>query len=720
MRQKSAVRKQTRRDAVAETDIRAAVLLRWILLGVLLLLAALQAAAVGPLRPSFWGFHHSSFMPLTVQFLAWICAAAGILLVIRPTLASSMAGRVPLPWSLGPSQPRVAVLFLALVLGGVFWILRSGHTLLGDGLPLTLTLSQGERFHAHFPLTKLIQVQWYEWVHPIFTRPGSTDPRVVQDSIALLHVLCGVLFVFVAFGLGRILARATDASGREATAWLVTLLLIVQGYSQLFFGYVEHYTLTALCLGAYLLCALLYLQGRAPLFLCGGLFVLLIGLHLSSVVLGLSFLFLLTWGLLNPKLRWRAVRDTLAALGLVIALSLGISRLSGGDSLWTMIHKMAGVVSKDRGGGHVLEYMFSAGHLRDFFNEQVLIGPLAGLLLLICLIPWLRARGYRDVSSTFLLFTGAVYLVASWVTNEPTLGYARDWDIFAPAGVIYTAAGAGMFVICTRGCGLRNGILAGALLFSIAHVGPWVGLNHSEARSLERFAHLPLGFGRAQVVIGNWHLRQGNRDEARVWFAKALEEDPANNTAHSLTGVILAQEGRFNEAVVSFRRAVSLRPDKPEYREDLIRALSTLGAYAEALPHLAFLCERDPMDVDSWLNYSNVLDRGALPDSARSVLLQGVASFRRHLDAHPDDPDAHVSIGRLMLRLGDKEQALVFFQKALAVRPNSEPALFYASGLLAEMGQVDPARQLVERLLRLNPDHRRGQQLRARLDRNTR
>ena len=47
------------------------------LVALLLVLAALQLAALGPLKDSFWGFHVIGFVPLEIQFLAWFCTAAG-------------------------------------------------------------------------------------------------------------------------------------------------------------------------------------------------------------------------------------------------------------------------------------------------------------------------------------------------------------------------------------------------------------------------------------------------------------------------------------------------------------------------------------------------------------------------------------------------------------------------------------------------------------------
>ena len=43
-------------------------------------------------------------------------------------------------------------------------------------------------------------------------------------------------------------------------------------------------------------------------------------------------------------------------------------------------------------------------------------------------------------------------------------------------------------------------VLAFAAVFSLLQLAPFVGITHSTQRSLERFKHLQLGYGRTEVV----------------------------------------------------------------------------------------------------------------------------------------------------------------------------------------------------------------------------
>src|SRR5262249_51250151 len=160
--------------------------------------------------------------------------------------------------------------------------------------------------------------------------------------------------------------------------------LLAQGYVQLFFGYVENYTFHALMLGIYLLAALRYLRGAAPLALPGMALVLDVGLDLSAILLLPSFLVLLATALAAPGRRIGALRD----LALIGVLAAGVTALmmsvQPGYNLAVAAYRVvlqALVGQGDR--AQSLAYMFSWVHVRDFLNEQMLIGPAGSFLFVM-------------------------------------------------------------------------------------------------------------------------------------------------------------------------------------------------------------------------------------------------------------------------------------------------------------------------------------------------
>lgn len=98
----------------------------------------------------------------------------------------------------------------------------------------------------------------------------------------------------------------------------------------------------------------------------------------------------------------------------------------------------------------------------------------------------------------------------------------------------------------------------------------------------------------------NWNTygsaleRAGNRPAARAAYATAATLDPTNPLAAYNVARILAKDGRLLDAVVEYRRSISLLPDLPESHFQLGVCLLELGDIEAAAVELARALELDP------------------------------------------------------------------------------------------------------------------------------
>jgi Tfp pilus assembly protein PilF len=672
---------------------------------------ALQAAALGPLRGTFWGFHLFAFLPRWSAYIGWIgLAVAAAVLLFSPgwkrpdTPRSGRLDRLP-------SWAPVAAAVLCAVL---FWLFRSNQTILGDGLPLTIDLPRGQSFHPRQPLSMWFQSVVFDVLAGVFAREDLVPPEVAHRTVAVGSVLAGFGFVLVAFGLGRaIVARTgepTRGGGakndlRHSTALLVTLVLLCQGYAVLFFGYVENYTYYILTIALYLLASALYLKRRLPLAAAAGALVLGVGVHLSTVMLVPSFLFLAAWGLSRRDRRADAAAGVAAVVVGALLLNWVLGRLSPGYTLWGGLAAIAQVASKSQGGGAGLPYIFGWTHVRDFFNEHYLIGPLAAFLFLPGFVYGIGRRQYRDPVAVFLSLAAGFYLAGSWAMSDPLLGYARDWDLFAPAAVCYTAAGLYFLVSHVSAAGPRRRLLAFSVVLSLVHLAPWVWINHSQARSLERFKTLPLGYGRTEVAVGNWYLRHEQPADAKEWFKRAIEVNRYNVNAYFLLGVLYDNNGFIDPACKMFDTAIKLRPDKPDYRERYVRALLDAHRCQDAVPHLTWLARHKPADFVYWQDIGGEMFELGCRDSLAVIYEPVLAEIERRLKARPDDLDACVFGGIFLGNLMRMDEALEMFRRALEIDPNSPAGLFNTGMLLLRTGRRAEGRPYLEKFIALYPDH---------------
>jgi len=664
-----------------------------------IVLAHLFGALVAP--DLVWGASFYAYFPTWVLGVAVVVLVSIAVLLLRP--GSSLArllDSLPDPQRWTPLSRALVAAASAVIAGILFWTFRIRHTLLGDGNAILLSLPSGDQFHPRQPLT----VAWNARLYALVSSWGPADrppDLAAQNAVAIGSVLAGMLFVPVAWGLASELVRMLPLDRKPASrtaplVWLVTGLILTQGYTQLFFGYIENYTPYLLVLGIFMWLALRHLDGRAPLIAPILAALLALGLHLSAGVVLPALAYLTFEALRRPDRRRAALRDLGLAVVAVAGLVLGLGRLGAGyDLLASFVQVFREAVVQ---GGADTGYSSSLRHLRDFLDEQLLIGPLGLFLFLPAVVVAARGRGFGTPAARFLLVLGATYLGASWVAGDSNLGYARNWDLLAPGGLVFASAGLALFF--GGRTAPRPAWLACAAALSVFHTAPWIGVNASEIRGVARVAQLPLGGGRAQTAVGTWHMRRGDEAQAIEWFRKALAEDPRNPNALQMLGLVFVQQGRMDAAADAFVRASALRPDKPEYRNNVVEALTQLGRFEEALPHLAWLCEKQPEVFRHWQLWVESLVQLGRHAEAKQVLDRALEVFTLQQKRHPVEYDSNFDLGLVLLGLDRPTEALACFERALRADPRSEAARYNASAMLFRLGRGAEARPHVETLLR--------------------
>jgi len=69
-------------------------------------------------------------------------------------------------------------------------------------------------------------------------------------------------------------------------------------------------------------------------------------------------------------------------------------------------------------------------------------------------------------------------------------------------------------------------------------------------------------------------IDQGKKREAVDYFLKTLEVEPRNEEAYFYLGITLADQGRFDEAVESLKRALTINPGFTAARQALTSLLA--------------------------------------------------------------------------------------------------------------------------------------------------
>ncbi len=559
-------------------------------------IVALHGAAQFVGRGALWGADAWAYLPAIARALAfalWSLVAAGAwrdargVQAVPASAAPGTSGSAPLvpawPWRLGAAVAAMAL----------FWAAREGHTFLGDGNPITRSLPAGERFHDHEPLTVALHAAVYGWLRAQPGQAAREAAEVARDAVAAVSVLAGGVFVWLAPRLGAALARCVPGASRR-DALLVTGVVLAQGYAQLFFGYVENYTLSLVAIAAALLSGVEALERRTTLVPAAAGFLLAVAFNLSTVVLVPAWVVAAVVAARDPDRRRAVARDALVVAGLAALVVAALARLGDGWRLDRALFEMAWGALHGHGEGGRLAYLFSIPHALDFLNEHLLSGPFGVLALALVAGVAIARRIRPEARVVFLLAAAAPAAGAAWVTGDLKLGYPRDWDLFAPFALAATIAALAWSASLSPAPRARSAWLVLALATSVLHTVPWIAVNASFERSFARFQTLPLGFGRTETVVGQWYLEHGDRARAKAWLERAVQVNPANNAAHYHLGLLAMDDAEVGAAIAHFARASALRPDKENYRVRLVDALALAGEPARALAALDPLRRRSP------------------------------------------------------------------------------------------------------------------------------
>jgi tetratricopeptide (TPR) repeat protein len=204
--------------------------------------------------------------------------------------------------------------------------------------------------------------------------------------------------------------------------------------------------------------------------------------------------------------------------------------------------------------------------------------PIAALLVLIAL--WLgRARLGRGPLVAVLFFAG---------TLVPVLGFfnvymmrfsfvADHFQYLASVGIIALAVAAAHRVAHRFGPTGKRGaavVLAGvlgtlgALTWQQVHV--YADLETLWRDTLRKNPHAWMAHNNLAIVLQG----QGRLDEAIAHFQKALKIKPDHANAHSNLGAALGSRGRLDEAIAHFRQALLIDPQHADARRNLTKALA--------------------------------------------------------------------------------------------------------------------------------------------------
>ena len=180
-------------------------------------------------------------------------------------------------------------------------------------------------------------------------------------------------------------------------------------------------------------------------------------------------------------------------------------------------------------------------------------------------------------------------------------------------------------------------------------------------------------------------------------FEHALQVTSNNHMAHNGLGVVLKNQGRFDEAIGHYLEALRIKPDFQETHNNLGFAYFRKGDNRKAVKHYLEALRIRPDFEKAHSNLGIALEK-------EGRINEAISHFSEALRLRPD-AGAYNNLGVTLFRKGDTQGAIKNYLEALRLQPDSVDGHYNLGVALEKEGRTDAAVSHYLEALRIKPDY---------------
>jgi len=192
-------------------------------------------------------------------------------------------------------------------------------------------------------------------------------------------------------------------------------------------------------------------------------------------------------------------------------------------------------------------------------------------------------------------------------------------------------------------------------------------------------------------------MRAGRYLDAQLCCQQALSADSNHADSLHLMGLLSLHAKQYDAAMDWLGRAIRQDP-KPEYLSSLGTAMQQQGRLEEALRAFDMAVQIKPHDPELWVNLGNALIVMKRPADA-------VLTYQHALELDPRNWNAAYRSGVMFYESGALEQALLWFNRCAALRPNDAQTLHLRAATLRGLKRFEECLADNLRVHKLDPAH---------------
>ena len=168
------------------------------------------------------------------------------------------------------------------------------------------------------------------------------------------------------------------------------------------------------------------------------------------------------------------------------------------------------------------------------------------------------------------------------------------------------------------------------------------------------------------INLANALLTTGRFAEAENKYKEILSFSPNDSSILNNYGVALCKQGKNEEAIPHFRRALEITPNLKDASDNLAKALESTNGTAAGTP-------KAPQDGKP----GDLKDDKSIADSLAMAgqIVEAGEKYKQLLKKQPNDPALINNYGFILFRQGKSEEAIAQFRRALELAPDLKDAI---------------------------------------------
>lgn len=164
----------------------------------------------------------------------------------------------------------------------------------------------------------------------------------------------------------------------------------------------------------------------------------------------------------------------------------------------------------------------------------------------------------------------------------------------------------------------------------------------------------------------------------------------------SMTAGWVVHEGDIQAGLKYVKRAIYLDPSNSKLEFKIAGYYQMLNNQEEAYQHYLRSTELQPEFSDAWISLIEIAKKRNSPTSLRRFLEKGLANC-------PNSPSLNIEMGRQLLKRGQHEKAIPYFEHAVKHRPNEAGAYIQLSTAYMNVDRIPEAMEQMKLALRAEP-----------------